>query len=120
MRVYITLPFILVGLLFCSHSFAEEALEDTISYEQSKELYRDNCASCHGKKGNAKTLMGRMLKPKPKAFQSVLSDPSMNDEKLFSAISDGKPDTAMRAFNTDLSEDEIKAVITYIKKEFED
>ena len=75
-----------------------------------------NCVPCHGKEGKADTVMGKALKAKdltdPKA-QAEFSDSKAADSIRTGVKENGR--VTMTAFGDKLSEDEIKALVAYIR-----
>src|SRR6266540_6793826 len=76
----------------------------------------NNCAQCHGKDGRADTKMGKQLSAKD------LTDPKVQaaftDAKATQSIKEGVKQggkTTMKAFAGKLSDDEIKALVTYVR-----
>ena len=74
------------------------------------DTFKIRCAMCHGADGKANTPAG-------KAFKAVsLRDPMVvnsSDEELDTIVKNGK--NKMPSFKDKLSEDQVKAVITYIR-----
>ena len=75
-----------------------------------------NCAQCHGKSGNADTKMGKTLNAKD------LTDPKVQaaftDAKATQSIKEGVKEngkTTMKAFGGKLTDDEIKALVAYVR-----
>jgi mono/diheme cytochrome c family protein len=75
-----------------------------------------NCAQCHGKTGNADTKMGKTLNAKD------LTDPKVQaaftDAKATQSIKEGVKEngkTTMKAFGGKLTDDEIKALVAYVR-----
>jgi len=80
-----------------------------------KDTYDKNCAKCHGEDGKGKTKMGE--KEGVKDYTDAKVQDGMKDEDMIKAIKEGvKEDdkTKMKAF-TDLSDDEVKALVAYIR-----
>jgi cytochrome c6 len=81
--------------------------------EDGATLFAERCAACHGQDGHAKTPAGRKVGAKDLA-QSVLSDPAIEHQ-----IAEGAKDSAGRAkmppFKDQLSPDDIKALVSYVK-----
>ena len=73
------------------------------------------CAKCHGDDGTGKTKMGRKLKVKDYSDASVQA--MMKDEDMFQAIKDGvkKDNKTVMQPAKDMSEDDMKALVTYIR-----
>jgi cytochrome c6 len=75
-----------------------------------------NCAQCHGKSGAADTKMGKQLNAKD------LTDPKVqagfSDAKATKSIKEGVKEngkTTMKAFAGKLTDDEIKALVAYVR-----
>jgi cytochrome c553 len=82
----------------------------------AKENWEKNCKKCHGADGKGKTTMGEKLKIKDYTNAKVQED--MKDEKMIKAIKDGVKDgetPKMKAFGETLSDDEIKALVKYVR-----
>jgi cytochrome c6 len=82
----------------------------------AKALWDANCAQCHGKSGNADTKMGKTLSAKD------LTDPKVQaaftDAKATQSIKEGVKEngkTTMKAFGGKLTDDEIKALVAYVR-----
>jgi len=80
----------------------------------AKELYATNCMTCHRDtgKGGKVTIEGKTIDP-----NDLTSDKMKNrsDDKLAKQIADGAPDDGMPAFKDKLKDDEIKAVVKYVR-----
>ena len=82
----------------------------------AKENWESNCAKCHGKDGKGQTAMGK--KYELKDYTSAKVQEEMKDEKMIKAIKDGVKDgekTKMKAFGEALNDDEIKALVKFIR-----
>ena len=82
----------------------------------AKTNWANNCAQCHGASGKGDTKMGKMLNAMD------LTDPkkqsSFTDAQATTAIKDGikqNGKTTMKAFGGKLSDDEIKALVAYVR-----
>ena len=82
----------------------------------AKTNWANNCAQCHGPDGKAGTKMGKMLNAKD------LTDPKVQagftDAQAAEAIKNGVKEggkTKMKAFGGKLSDDEIKALVAYVR-----
>jgi len=83
----------------------------------AKEIFEKDCAKCHGVDGKGKTKMGEKVGVKDYADAKVQAD--MKDAEMAKAIKEGvkEKDTdkiRMKAF-PDLSEDEIKSLVAYVR-----
>jgi mono/diheme cytochrome c family protein len=81
----------------------------------AKTNWDNNCAQCHGKDGRADTKMGKTLSAKD------LTDPKVQaaftDAKATQSIKEGvkQNGTTMKAFAGKLTDDEIKALVAYVR-----
>src|SRR5438093_4452296 len=87
----------------------------------SEQIYRENCAACHGEKSDGKGPQADRLKTKPRdftpgiyKFRSTPSGSLFLDQDIFKTISRGVRGTSMLA-QLQLSEQERWAVVRYIK-----
>jgi mono/diheme cytochrome c family protein len=99
---------IVISLLVASSMSARAA--------DAKALWDANCAQCHGKSGNADTKMGKTLSAKD------LTDPKVqaafSDAKAIKSIKEGVKEggkMTMKAFGGKLSDDDIKALVAYVR-----
>jgi len=82
----------------------------------AKENWDKKCKVCHGPDGKGKTKMGE--KYGIKDYTDAKVQEQMKDDKMTKAIKDGVKDgetTKMKAFGETLSDDEIKALVKYIR-----
>jgi cytochrome c oxidase cbb3-type subunit 3 len=76
-----------------------------------------HCYFCHGYSGDAKTVASSYLDPRPRDFTST--DPALlNREQMQDVVRQGKPDTAMMAFASKLSDADIVAVVAFVRASF--
>lgn len=82
------------------------------------ENWENNCTKCHGDDGKGQTKAGKKLQLKDYTDAKVQAE--MKDEDMVKAISDGIQDKAgkekMKGYKADLSADEIKDLVAYIRK----
>jgi cytochrome c553 len=80
--------------------------------------YAKYCASCHGSDGAGHTKAGRMLKVKD--LTDAQYQKSFTDETAFKDLKEGSQNkdgvVQMKPMKDKLSDDEIKAVVAYIRK----
>ncbi len=82
--------------------------------ERGKALYERHCAVCHGDNGRADTPVGRLLKPRPRNFADPIEMARLTVDRVYRAIKEGRPGTAMASWKDVLSETEIGDVIDYV------
>jgi mono/diheme cytochrome c family protein len=82
----------------------------------AKTNWANNCAQCHGASGKGDTKMGKMLNAAD--LTDSKKQASFTDAQAAAAIKDGikqNGKTAMKAFGGKLSDDEIKALVAYVR-----
>lgn len=85
-------------------------------------VYEKHCAACHGMDGNGQGPAAYLLYPKPRDFtagtfkftSTAPGDPPV-DADLIRTIQQGMPGTSMPSFGAILSDQEIQAVVRYIR-----
>lgn len=89
---------------------------------QGKQVYDQNCAVCHGIKGEGKGDAAPFLIPKPRNFvaanyrlRSTANGSLPTDEDLFRSVSLGMPGTPMPPWRHILNDSDRWAVVEYIK-----
>lgn len=75
------------------------------------ENWTKNCASCHGKDGSGNTVMGK--KSGAEDYQDAKVQAKFTDAQAIEIIKNGKE--KMKAFKEKLTDDEIKALVAYIR-----
>jgi cytochrome c6 len=81
-----------------------------------KTNWSNNCVQCHGPDGSANTGMGKALNAKNLTDAQIQS--SFTDAQAAAAIKDGVAKdgmTRMIAFGGKLSDEEIKALVAYVR-----
>jgi mono/diheme cytochrome c family protein len=81
-----------------------------------KANWESNCAQCHGKDGKADTKMGKMLSAKDLTDPKVQTE--FTDAKAAEVIKNGVKQngkTTMKAFGGKLTDDEVKALVAYVR-----
>ncbi len=78
--------------------------------------WNQHCASCHGKDGSGHTMMGKKLGVKDYTDAKVQAE--FTDAKAAEIIKEGVKESGkdkMKPFKDKLSDDEIKALVAYIR-----
>ena len=82
----------------------------------AKENWEKSCTKCHGPDGKGKTKMGE--KAGVKDYTDAKVQEAMKDDAMIKAIKEGVKDgetNKMKAFGDVLSDDEIKALVKYVR-----
>ena len=108
----------LISVLFVMAAFGADAQ----NVQKGKEIYEKRCWGCHGMKGDGAGPARDFLEYKPNDFtagiyeyKSTLEDALPYDEDLIRTVVDGLPRGNMPGFGDVLNEDEVRAVVGYIK-----
>ncbi len=97
---------------------AVPAVVHTAQNQRGQKLFKKNCASCHGDKGNTAVWARSGLNPAPRDFTSAQAKSELTRERMIHSVTNGRPGTAMMAFTTRLSKDDVEAVVSYIRSSF--
>jgi mono/diheme cytochrome c family protein len=81
------------------------------SAADAAENWAKNCASCHAKDGSGNTVMGK--KSGVENYQDAKVQAKFTDAQATEIIKNGKD--KMKAFKEKLTDDEIKALVAYIR-----
>jgi mono/diheme cytochrome c family protein len=87
---------------------------DSASIARGRELYEQNCATCHGLSGRGDGPLAASLRPRPADFRAHMAA-GHTDGELFTWLSKGVPGTAMPSFESQLSETDRWHLINYIR-----
>lgn len=82
------------------------------------DLYLRVCSVCHGEKGNGQSLASGALKTAPRDFTTEAARTSLSREYMIAIVRDGRPHTAMVGRTSRLAQDEIEAVVDFIRAAF--
>jgi len=84
----------------------------------ARKIYNEKCASCHKEDGTGGKveIEGNIINA-----ENLTTDKMKNmaDAKYIRYIENGVPDEGMPAFKGELSEQEIKDIVNYIRKDFQ-
>ena len=81
------------------------------------ENWENNCTKCHGADGKGQTKVGKKLSLKDYTDAKVQAD--LKDDEMTKAIAEGIKDGGkekMKAFKDEISADEIKDLVAFIRK----
>lgn len=97
---------ILTAVSFVLASFSGYAVD-------SKAVWDKQCKKCHAEDGSGKTTLGKKLKIKD--YTDAASLKEFSDEDLFKMTKDGVPKTKMAGYGKKLSDEEIQALVGYMR-----
>jgi len=81
-------------------------------------LYHNYCSVCHGDKGDGKSRAAGSLSTMPRDFTAPANRHEMSRERIVTAITHGRPGTAMVAWKSQLSENDIARLADYVHSRF--
>jgi mono/diheme cytochrome c family protein len=102
--------------IFCAISVLSWFVLPSLQGADPQTNWSNNCVQCHGQDGSANTPMGKALNAKNLKSGEVQA--SFTDAQAVEAIKNGvKRDGAMAmlAFGGRLTDDEIKALVAYVR-----
>ena len=105
-----------LGLLVCLFS-SSIAFADPVVSEVGRDIFFKHCKACHGNKGDGKTFAANVLNPPPKNFTSEKAKQQLTEERMIQSVTEGRKGTAMMPWESQLTAQEIQAVVQYIRKE---
>jgi cytochrome c6 len=94
-------PFVAI-LLFCGVARADD----------SASVYKSKCLSCHAADGSGNTPAGKALKVQDLGSADVQKQ---TDAQLTDSIANGKDSGKMPAYKKQLTDDQIKGLVAYIR-----
>ena len=83
-----------------------------------EKFFMANCATCHGKKGDAQGPRAYFINPKVRNLQDDYSRKTLDRPTIFSSVTNGRPGTEMPAWGKVLSEQEIANVTEFVFQTF--
>jgi mono/diheme cytochrome c family protein len=115
MKRFVQAMVVLVALLCLSSVLwvsGARALSSAAKRRDAATIFKNECASCHGKDGGAKTLKAKFNGAKDLTKAGWQENAS--DEHIFNVIANGHG--KMPAYGKKLSQAEIESLVTYIRK----
>lgn len=79
-----------------------------------RRLYEQHCLDCHGPQGRGDGIKAPFLSPRPGNLVSAATS-AKSDKDLLKIIANGRPRTAMPAWKNQLSDEEQREVLRYIR-----
>lgn len=79
----------------------------------AKAVWDKQCKKCHAEDGSGDTTLGKKLEIKNYTDKAALKD--FSDEDLFKATKDGVDKTKMAGYGKKLSDEEIHALVAYMR-----
>lgn len=83
-----------------------------------RKIYARSCSVCHGERGDGASWAQNSLDPPPRNFTAAESR-KLTRRDMINAVTYGSPGTAMMPFTTRFADEEIAAVVDYIRQTFQ-
>jgi mono/diheme cytochrome c family protein len=110
-RILLLLSALPLTLGFSSNAAAEQAID-------AKRIFQESCSVCHGDDGRGAVWGQASLAVPPRNFRTVESRQELTRERMMASVIAGRPGTPMPGFGTQLSIEEVSAVVDWIRTEF--
>jgi mono/diheme cytochrome c family protein len=81
-------------------------------------IYAESCSVCHGDDGRGAVWGQASLATPPRNFHTEESRRELTRERMIASVTAGRPGTPMPGFGTQLSLEQIMAVVDYVRREF--
>lgn len=101
----------LLALLVISPGASEPLPGDL---QRGQKIYEKYCLECHGETGRGDGPRAPLLAPRPGNLVSAATS-TKTDPELLRIITDGVPRTAMRGWKDELTEDDRRSVLAFIR-----
>lgn len=82
--------------------------------DRGRSIYEQRCLECHGAGGRGDGVRAPFLSPRPGNLVSAATS-AKSDKDLLKIIANGRPHTAMPAWKDELSDEEQRTVLQYIR-----
>lgn len=94
-------------------SFMRPSIADETS--RGRRIYARVCSVCHGDQGAGSMWASANLRPAPRDFSSPMAKVELTRDRMLAAVAQGRPDTAMQAYASKFSREDMEAVVDYIR-----
>jgi mono/diheme cytochrome c family protein len=90
------------------------AAPSSATMEAGRRIYEQRCLDCHGPEGRGDGVKAPFLSPRPGNLISAATA-AKSDKDLLRIIANGRPRTAMPAWKNELTEEDQREVLRYIR-----
>lgn len=102
---------------YAVHDQAPRLAALTDAEREGERLFQQNCAFCHAADGTGRNWIGSFLESHPRNFRGARAA-EMSDDQIAEVIRNGVTGTTMSAWRSVLTEPQIVAVVSYIRRAF--
>lgn len=85
---------------------------------RGRQIYARVCSVCHGDRGNGSMWASANLQPPPRDFSSPQARAELTRDRMMAAVTGGRPGTAMPGYGSRFSQQDLAAVVDYIRGSF--
>ncbi len=89
-----------------------------VSLAEAGKIYSENCAVCHGDRGDGQSRARFGLNPQPRDFTTAGAAAELNRKRMITSVVQGREGTAMVGWHERLSMPQIEGVVNYIRTTF--
>ncbi|MBI3773733.1 MAG: c-type cytochrome [Gammaproteobacteria bacterium] len=89
-----------------------------VSASEAEQIFRQNCAVCHGDKGDGQSRARFGLNPPPRDFTSPQAAAELTRARMIASVTHGRKGTAMVGWQGRLSQNQIEGVVDFIRATF--
>lgn len=82
---------------------------------RGRRIYARVCSVCHGDQGKGSMFASPNLKPAPRDFTSQAAKDELTRDRMLAAVAQGRPNTAMQGYARRFSQEDLEAVVDYIR-----
>jgi mono/diheme cytochrome c family protein len=82
---------------------------------RGRQIYARVCSVCHGDRGTGSMWASANLRPAPRDFSSPQARAELTRERMMASVTGGRPGTAMAAYGNKFSQEDIGAVVDYVR-----
>jgi mono/diheme cytochrome c family protein len=86
--------------------------------DTGRAVYAEHCRVCHGERGDGQTFAANVLDPPPRNFTAEPSRRELTRQRMLHSVTHGRKGTAMMPWQTNLTPEQIRAVVAFIRAEF--
>ena len=104
------------GLIFASALFF--CASNAIAAPDGKAIYHDNCSVCHGDRGDGRSRAQNSFLVPPRNYTTPEAALELSRDRMIHSVTHGRAGTAMISWKTELSPQEIEAVVDHIRATF--
>lgn len=82
---------------------------------RGRRIYARVCSVCHGDQGKGSMFASPNLKPAPRDFTSPAAKEDLTRDRMLASVAQGRPNTAMQGYARRFSQEDLEAVVDYIR-----